>query len=267
MGILSNTYAMIVLPRVLFLAAVLLPSIPANEEIPDFDVLSTTLIHVQEEIVNKHNSLRRSVSPPASDMLKMSWDKAAAINSQKWANQCIYSHSSKEARKTNTSCGENLFMSSDLPSWSEAIQSWYDEVYDFTFGKGAKSTDAVIGHYTQVVWSTSYRVGCGVAYCPEEELPYYLVCQYCPAGNYVSRKNYPYKEGPPCGSCPNDCEDGLCTENDKEVTQLFPFIPANSCSYEDDFSNCKDMKKQATCDHELVKTKCKAACFCEGKIY
>lgn len=36
-----------------------------------FADLSTTLKNVQTEIVNKHNDLRRGVSPPPSNMLKM----------------------------------------------------------------------------------------------------------------------------------------------------------------------------------------------------
>ncbi|XP_006882179.1 PREDICTED: cysteine-rich secretory protein 2-like [Elephantulus edwardii] len=243
---------MTLLSSVLFLVAVLLPSFPANGMVPNFASLSTMLNEIQEEIVNKHNSLRKNVSPTAQNMLKMTWDKNATVNAQKWADMCQYEHSRQELRTTDTTCGENLYMSSDPNSWSDAIQSWYDEVNDFTYGIGAKSLGAVIGHYTQVVWDTSYRVGCGLAHCPNEDLPYFYVCQYCPAGNYENRVSTPYKKGPTCASCPNDCEDGLCT---------------NSCSYYDNYSNCAELKEQVTCEYELVKNYCKATCLCEGKIY
>ena len=46
-------------------------------------------------------------------------------------------------------CGENLYMSSYKNTWSNAIQSWYDEVADFQYGVGS-TNGGVVGHYTQV---------------------------------------------------------------------------------------------------------------------
>ncbi|XP_008580716.1 PREDICTED: cysteine-rich secretory protein 3 [Galeopterus variegatus] len=214
----------------LFLAAELLPSFPAGAyEDSDFPALLTTLSQVQSEIVNKHNELRKAVSPSASNMLKMRWSSAAAANAQKWADNCRYEHSDSDFRRTSLSCGENLFMSSRPTSWSYAIQSWYDEYRDFAYGVGPKTPNAVIGHYTQVVWYSSFLVGCGMAYCPNSSLKYFYVCQYCPA-----------------------CDDGLCT---------------NGCEYEDRYSNCKQLKTSLGCTNELVKNDCKASCNCSNKIY
>ncbi|XP_047714813.1 cysteine-rich secretory protein 2 isoform X1 [Prionailurus viverrinus] len=263
---------MAVFPIVLFLAAVLLPSLPTEAKDPSFTALLTTQTQIQKEIVNKHNELRKSVSPPASNMLKMEWNRETAANAQKWANKCTLEHSNAEDRKTRgktvtvpnlselqeyqaicTKCGENLYMSSDPASWSNAIQNWYEERNNFVYGVGPKSSSSVVGHYTQLVWYSSFHVGCGIAYCPNQEsLKYYYVCQYCPAGNNVSKKNTPYQQGTPCASCPGNCEDGLCT---------------NSCEYEDLLSNCDSLKTTAGCGHELLQEKCKATCLCENKIY
>ncbi|XP_077608956.1 cysteine-rich secretory protein 3-like [Crocuta crocuta] len=279
--------------ELLFLAVMLLPFFPANGQDRSFTDLSTTQIRVQQEIINKHNDLRRSVSPPASNMLKTEWNKKAAENAQNWANKCTLEHSHPEDRKTSTRCGENLYMSSQPDSWSDAIQAWYDEYNDFIHGKGPKTPGAVVGHYTQVVWYSSYRIGCGVAYCPDQVyLKYYYVCQYCPAyksyfskkkevclwkcfqglthiqvlknekcltfgisnfsGNYRDKINTPYLEGKPCASCPNHCDNGLCT---------------NVCEYENKYNNCNDLKKRLSCNYSLLKDNCKASCHCENKIY
>ncbi|XP_037375752.1 cysteine-rich secretory protein 2-like [Talpa occidentalis] len=244
---------MALLPVLVILIAMLLPPLPAEGGDPDLTNILTSQKKIQKEIVNKHNELRKSVAPPASNMLKMEWNKEAAKNAQKWANKCTLQHSNPEERKTNTKCGENLYMSSDPAPWSDAIQSWYDESNNFIYGKGPKSSDAVVGHYTQLVWYSSYRVGCGVAYCPNQaDLKYFYVCQYCPAGNILSKKNTPYQEGAPCSSCPDNCDDGLCT---------------NNCEYEDLLSNCNSLKTTAGCEHDLLKEKCKATCLCENKIY
>ena len=56
-------------------------------------------------------------------------------------------------------------------------------------------------------------------------------------------------------------------ENDNELTNFFVFITANSCEYEDNYSNCKDLKTTLTCNHYFVSDNCKAACKCENKIY
>uniref|UniRef100_A0A8C5P3D0 Cysteine-rich secretory protein 3 n=1 Tax=Jaculus jaculus TaxID=51337 RepID=A0A8C5P3D0_JACJA len=237
----------------LFLAAVLLSSFPGkgngNEDIAP---LSTTLRKVQQEIVNKHNALRRSVSPSASDMLKMEWSAESAARAQQWANRCIYGHSSREFRKINISCGENLYMSSRPIPWSQAIQSWYDEHNNFEYAVGPKPTNAVVGHYTQIVWNTSFRVGCAIAYCPQQFLKFFMVCHYCPAGNQLRRLYRPYTKGEPCAKCPNHCDNGLCT---------------NSCDKEDVYSNCSDLKKSLSCDNTMVKESCKATCNCEDKIH
>ncbi|XP_012668956.1 cysteine-rich secretory protein 3-like [Otolemur garnettii] len=219
---------MTLFPVLLFLTVGLLPSSPANGyEDSKSTTLLTNHIQVQSEIINIHNKFRRSVSPPASNMLKMEWSSEAAVNAQKWANQCTHKHSNSEFRKTNLKCGENLFMSSVPTPWSRAIQEWYNEERDFIFEVGPKTPSAVVGHYTQVVWYSSYLAGCGYAYCPNQALKHYYVCQYCPAGNFRSRLYKPYDKGQPCASCPGHCDNGLCT---------------NVCGREDDFSNCKELK-------------------------
>ncbi|XP_012874581.1 PREDICTED: cysteine-rich secretory protein 2-like [Dipodomys ordii] len=241
------------LPVVLFLITMLLPSLPAEAKDPAFTSLLTTQPQIQREIVNKHNELRRSVSPTASNMLKMEWNLDATANAQKWANKCTLQHSLAEERKTTVKCGENLYMSSDPTSWSDVIQNWFNEREGFNYGVGPKTPTTPVGHYTQLAWYSSYQVGCGIAYCPNQEnFKYYYVCQYCPAGNNLSKKNTPYLQGVPCASCRNNCENKLCT---------------NSCEHEDLLSNCDSLKTSAGCDHELLIEKCKATCLCEDKIY
>ncbi|XP_049975338.1 cysteine-rich secretory protein 1-like [Alexandromys fortis] len=238
----------------LFLAAMLpLSLLQDNYENQVLEDLSTTRESTQEEIVNKHNELRGSVNPPGSDLLEMEWNSEAQANAQAWANQCPYDYSSQESRTIkNLRCGENIFMASYPASWSQAIQIWYDESKDFMFGSGPTTTGAVVRHYTQLVWNSSHQVGCGVAECPIHPVRYHYVCHYCPLGNLQNRLYTPYTEGKPCASCPNDCDNGLCT---------------NRCYYEDKYSNCPELKASLSCEHELTKEGCKASCNCEDKIH
>ncbi|MCQ8064025.1 CAP domain-containing protein [Salmonella enterica] len=240
-------------PVLLYFMAVFFPLLSARKQESSFDALSTTQKNIQEEIVNKHNELRRSVFPTASNMLKMTWSNEAAANAQKWADKCTLSHSPSEQRKISTSgCGENLFMSSNADPWSVGIQNWYNEYKSFTYGIGPKTSNAMIGHYTQIAWYSSSVVGCGVAYCPNQDLKYYFVCHYCPPGNIQGKIHVPYLSGPPCAACPNNCENGLCT---------------NSCKYTNVYSNCDSLVKSVGCEHAITKENCLASCKCKGKIY
>ncbi|KAM4534517.1 cysteine-rich venom protein TEL1-like [Fundulus diaphanus] len=96
-----------------------------------------TNLSEQMEIVNKHNQLR-SVQPTASNMLKMSWNKEAAANAERWAATCSMEHSPSSSKAISTSgCGENLYMSSYKNNWTNVIQAWYNEVEDFRYGVGS----------------------------------------------------------------------------------------------------------------------------------
>ncbi|XP_041660841.1 cysteine-rich venom protein-like [Cheilinus undulatus] len=201
------------------------------------------------EIVNKHNELRRSAEPTASNMLKMSWNSEAAVNAHKWASTCSMRHSTKGSRKISSmGCGENLYMSKQRDTWSDAIQSWYDEVKDWHYGEGS-FTGRDVGHFTQVDWYRSNHIGCGMAYCPDSDYTYFYVCHYCPPGNYQLYE--PYKKGPTCGDCPDACEDKLCT---------------NPCGYFDMYGNCADLKKKYGCHHKSVAAWCPASCKCTTEI-
>ncbi|NXK71933.1 CRIS2 protein, partial [Amazona guildingii] len=213
--------------------------------------LSTNRADQQNLIVNTHNTLRRGVKPTASNMLKMEWNAPAAKNAQNWANKCTLTHSPASMRKTSVQCGENLFMSTGPFSWSDVIQSWYNEEENFEYGIGAKTQGAVIGHYTQLIWYNSYQVGCAVAYCPMNPFNYFYVCQYCPPGNNAMQIATPYRSGPKCAECPGHCDRGLCT---------------NPCKYQDFFGNCRNLKMLFTCNHSLVKAKCPATCGCTTQI-
>ncbi|NWX40310.1 CRVP protein, partial [Steatornis caripensis] len=216
-----------------------------------FDALSTSKADQQKLIVDRHNTLRSRVNPTASNMLKMEWYPPAAENAQNWANRCSLRHSSAKMRTTTTLCGENLFMSSAPFPWSDVIQAWYNEKKDFKYGTGATTQDAVIGHYTQLIWYDSYQIGCAVAYCPSNQFNYFYVCQYCPSGDNEMQLATPYKSGPKCADCPGHCDKGLCT---------------NPCRYQDSVGNCKNLKTLFGCNYSMVKQKCPATCKCTTQI-
>ncbi|XP_073442522.1 cysteine-rich venom protein-like [Dendrobates tinctorius] len=215
-----------------------------------FSALSTELPAIQKEIVDVHNKYRRQAVPGARNMLKMVWNPEATKTAGNWARQCKVGHSPQNSRViTNFKCGENVFLSNFKVPWDAVIDSWYSEIEDYKYGFGALS-DLEVGHFTQIMWATSYAMGCDVSECSSGPNKYVYVCHLCPAGNKGSRL-YPWKAGKPCEDCPNSCENNLCT---------------NACPYQDYFVNCPDLQSTCNTDKSMVGN-CPATCRCtKGEI-
>ncbi|XP_067416020.1 glioma pathogenesis-related protein 1-like isoform X2 [Emydura macquarii macquarii] len=177
-----------------------------------------------EECVNAHNHFRSKVNPTASNMRHMSWDSALAKSAKAWAKRCHFDHNVylKVPGKMHpdfTPVGENIWTGSlSLFSVNAALKKWYDEVKDYNFE--THSCTSVCGHYTQVVWATSYKVGCAVQFCPTVTSfkgltnGAHFICNYGPAGNYPTQ---PYETGAACRNCNGEkCVDKLCENPDRE---------------------------------------------------
>jgi pathogenesis-related protein 1 len=148
------------------------------------------------EMVNAHNKWRSEVGVP-----NVVWSDTVANVAQHWANQlksegCTMRHSSRTQRQ---GYGENLYWASAL-RWSnglrevqnvsskKAVDSWGSEKADYNYSNNSCNSGAVCGHYTQVVWNTTTKIGCGMAICNDKTQIW--VCNYDPTGNYIGVKPY-----------------------------------------------------------------------------
>ncbi|NXL89971.1 PI16 inhibitor, partial [Alectura lathami] len=161
-------------------------------------------------ILDEHNKYRAQVSPPAMDMLKMSWDTELEAFAQAYAEKCIWEHNKDRGRR-----GENLFAMAPTLDLEFAVEDWNAEKKHFNLSASTCAPGNMCGHYTQVVWAATHRIGCGEKFCGkidgiEAEDIYLLVCNYYPPGNVKGRK--PYKEGLSCSQCPEGtaCVNSLC---------------------------------------------------------
>jgi len=70
-----------------------------------------------------------------------------------------------------------------------AIDMWANEkaYYDYNLNSGG---GYIVGHYTQLVWQKSRKVGCAKANSKTDRGGSYIVCRYYPAGNIVGEKPY-----------------------------------------------------------------------------
>ncbi|XP_009667867.2 glioma pathogenesis-related protein 1-like [Struthio camelus] len=177
-----------------------------------------------KDCVRAHNNFRSKVNPPASNMFRMSWDPALAKTAKAWAKKCKFKHNiylkkPGKVHPTFTPIGENIWTgTATIFSVDTALSDWFEEVGSYNFYTNS-CTDKC-GHYTQVVWATSYKVGCAVHFCNTVEYfpglfrAAHFVCNYGPAGNYPRK---PYEAGQPCSGCGKDkCADNLCENTERE---------------------------------------------------
>ena len=70
---------------------------------------------------------------------------------------------------------------------TDVTQKWWDEKYDYIWddNKVGACTGRACGHYTQMAWSDSDRLGCGVSWCePVQNFGhsgFIVFCNYGPA--------------------------------------------------------------------------------------
>jgi hypothetical protein len=78
--------------------------------------------------------------------------------------------------------GENLYKSTGSAGCGDASESWYAEVNDYIPNTPVGEEQAMVGHYTQMMWRSTEKLGCGSANGGEWN---YVVCRYFPAGNMM----------------------------------------------------------------------------------
>lgn len=144
-----------------------------------------------------HNRFRR-MSDAMPPMPALVWNTDLAAIAQAYSEElartgCGLTHS-------GNGYGENLYWQSGLSvSAEDVVASWHEEIECYTFGPFMRGdacnracTDAMnasgCGHYTQIVWRDTRRLGCGVATCPGGAEIW--TCNYDPAGNYVGEEPY-----------------------------------------------------------------------------
>jgi hypothetical protein len=136
-------------------------------------------------VLAAHNGVRSSAS-----VSPLIWDAAmgnsAAAYAQQMAMTGNFAHSDSGARQGT---GENLWMGiRGAFSVETMVNQWASEKRMFRPGifpsVSRTGNWEQVGHYTQIVWPTTTRVGCALASTARTD---YLVCRYSPAGNVNGR--------------------------------------------------------------------------------
>ncbi|VYS44650.1 unnamed protein product [Arabidopsis thaliana] len=127
------------------------------------------------EFLIAHNLVRARVGEPL-----FQWDGRLAAYARTWANQrvgdCRLVHS-------NGPYGENIFWAGKN-NWSprDIVNVWADEDKFYDVKGNTCEPQHMCGHYTQIVWRDSTKVGCASVDCSNGGV--YAICVYNPPGNY-----------------------------------------------------------------------------------
>ncbi|KAK7811201.1 hypothetical protein U0070_019232 [Myodes glareolus] len=106
-----------------------------------------------QECIDSHNEMRDKVKPSAANMHYLRYDFL----------------------------GENMYLGERKSTPKQIISRWYNESEHYNFEN--RTCSKTCGHYTQVVWANSLKVGCAVADCPRilGRSAALFVCNYAPA--------------------------------------------------------------------------------------
>ena len=140
-------------------------------------------------ILAAHNAARAQAG-----VQPLAWDPALGNAAASYAMQLALTNSFQHSdRRARPGTGENLWMGTrGAFSYDAMVGRWAAERSDFVpgvFPAVSRSGNwEKVGHYTQMVWPTTTRVGCAVASNAAND---FLVCRYSPAGN-IDGRSVPY---------------------------------------------------------------------------
>ncbi|OAY69402.1 pathogenesis-related protein PR-1-like [Ananas comosus] len=167
--------------RLFLLALAVLVSSDAARSSPNGSGGRGQVRGLARQFLQLHNAARLAVGVPP-----VSWDRRLAGYARWYANQrrgdCLLVHSKGPY-------GENLFWGSGV-GWSPAqiVGAWTAERSSYDYS--SNSCRGVCGHWTQIVWKDTARVGCAVVVCSGGRGGTFAICSYDPPGNYVGMRPY-----------------------------------------------------------------------------
>jgi pathogenesis-related protein 1 len=164
-----------------------------------------------DEILTAHNNARAAKCQPP-----LTWDPIAEIVATNYAATCPNGHNShrngdyiKDGGNCSSSewpycstavLGENIAWMTD-GTLTQLVNLWNDEESLWNCNQ-LPSYQPGCGHYTQVVWYNTKRVGCGKhLMCNGMTI---LVCNYFPPGNFNTGTTYAFD--------PKYCTPGQCSK-------------------------------------------------------
>jgi uncharacterized protein YkwD len=159
----------------------------------------------EQLLLDAHNATRTGTlnPPPSPGLSKVTWDSRLATVAQNYAERCEWSHNGAASQQYAEEGGSGYVGENLSAAWgNETINlgnmysGWSEEAGFYDYDANSCQAGEQCGHYTQVVWRETERVGCGWTQCstlqgingPTDV--WFLVCNYAPGGNINGRRPY-----------------------------------------------------------------------------
>ncbi|PIO52473.1 SCP-like protein [Teladorsagia circumcincta] len=151
---------------------------------------------LRQVFLDEHNKYRSLIAkglaknklggyaPKAARMLKMTYDCAVEANTMQYVKKCVFEHDSREERNY---WGQSIWslgavQYNKTASAIYAVLSWFEELQLFGVPDDLQFSMALlerhVGHYTQLAWQWSNKIGCAVYWCSDFT---FAACEYNPA--------------------------------------------------------------------------------------
>ena len=135
-----------------------------------------------------HNQVRQMVQT-ATPLPALEWDPALAQTAAQWVAMCrdadapagLIDHNPNRSQGHPYYVGENVFGAGGSATAQQAVSSWAAEKANYNYDTNA--CNGICGHYTQIVWRATVKLGCAKGTCPGFTYPNSIVCNYGPGGN------------------------------------------------------------------------------------
>lgn len=176
---MSRTLILVLAAVIAFAAAVLAQPPPAAGNETAAAPNQRPRRSYKREFLDAHNKYRSPFQLQA-----LTWDRNLTRYARRWGDKraadCRMIHSYGPY-------GENLFWGK-LEHWTptEVVESWAGEHKFYDLNSNACAEGQMCGHYTQIIWKESLRLGCVRVNCLNGQL--LVICEYDPPGNYVNEK-------------------------------------------------------------------------------
>jgi pathogenesis-related protein 1 len=203
---------------------------------------------VPGDYIAETNAWRAEVGAPP-----LAWDDTIAKVAQSWADNlerqgCDMVHSTSEWQKAaykaaggpEESLGENIAWAccDDPPKQGgiQVVDMWASEKKSYAYGAtGDECTShdgGTVGHYTQLVWAESNKMGCGMASCGNKGTVW--VCNFYPAGNWMGEAPFCKANVPSTMPMCSGIRPGVGAGDTPCLTPS-----ARKCEYEKECCSCK----------------------------
>ncbi|GFS65960.1 peptidase inhibitor 16, partial [Trichonephila inaurata madagascariensis] len=175
---------------------------------------------IKKQILDLHNLYRSNVTPPAGNMAFMFKNSPLGLfrnGTKDWStlhnsmlmNACLLTGILATKTYPHGDYGQNLYIGHDRSGYL-GLWMWYEEHQHYDCKSRVCKPEEECGHYIQMAWGKSSRLGCGVRRCGYR---YLIVCHYYPRALDGQQM---YIIAKPCSQCSNAlCRNNLCVSHEQ----------------------------------------------------